>query len=119
MKQKKILEIIEEFNREFDSKIQIRREETPILMGLFQQFSDQLYRDNKLVLKGIEKKQKIVDSMSLTDKQLKLMEKYDELEYLVSDNMVERAFIYGYAVAQNIKFEAMLNFLKFNKKESK
>ena len=105
MKQEKILEVIEEFNREFDSKIQIRREETPILMGLFQQFSDQLYRDDKLLIEGIEKKQKIVDSMSLTDKQLKLMEKYDELEYLVSDNMVERAFLFGFAIANGIEVE--------------
>lgn len=105
MEKNKIEKIFEEFNKEFDIKIQQRRKKVIILSNVFRQFSDEIYRNSEILKIALKQKEKIVKEMKLNSKQQNLIENYDELENLVLDELVERAFIYGFSVSEKIKEE--------------
>ncbi len=101
--------ILEEFDEKFGTNITERRKKMPILMGIFEQFSNEIYEENKAQKKAIDEKERLRTKMKLNFEQNQLFEQYDELENLILDDMVETAFIYGFAISEELKDEVKRN----------
>lgn len=97
--------------QEFD-EIMERRKRMPVLMNIFEQFSDEIYGESKVQKKAVDEKDKLQKEMKLNFEQNKLFEQYDELENLILDNMVESAFIYGFAISEELKDEVRRNIVQ-------
>ena len=102
---KKTKNILEEFDKKFGANIGKRRRKMPILMGIFEHFSDEIYGGSNVYKKAIYEKEELRKRMKLNFKQNKLFEQYDELENLILDDIVETAFIYGFGVSEELKNE--------------
>lgn len=104
--------ILQEFDEKFGTNIIERRKRMPVLMNIFDQFSDEIYGESKMQKKAVDEKDKLQKEMKLNFEQNKLFEQYDELENLILDNMVESAFIYGFAISEELKDEVRRNIVQ-------
>lgn len=86
-----------------------RKKEMPVLMNILEQFSSEIYGESKVQKKAVDEKDKLRKEMKLNFEQNKLFEQYDELENLILDDMVESAFIYGFAISEELKDEVKRN----------
>lgn len=102
----------EKYLKEFDEKYRKRyhnkQEVIPMLSNLFEQYEEEIYTksslDKEMHKLQIEISNKLQEK--LTQKQNKLLE---QLRYCIgaeTGELVEKAFIYGYCIAQSLKEES-------------
>ena len=89
-----------------------RIKETPLQLKLFNVFAQEIYQPTKLQEKITKVKKEIKEEMkkTFTDEQLYLVEQYQYCEDRISDDLQEQAFIFGYAISNELKYEAVTKY---------
>lgn len=100
------------FDEVFETHTQERLKETPLLMNLFQNFIQEIYKPSKLYNIAIEIKSRINEDLknTLDVDQRKLLEQWQFCEDRILDDMIEQAFIYGYALSAQLRYEAIKKY---------
>ena len=106
---------VEQFNKEFGSKIKIDLKDTPLIFNIFNEYIEQTFKTSDLYLEIINKILEIEDEFknSLTEEQEKLFDKWETYKDEIASYMSKRSFIYGFCCDKqlNIEKNAMNNKL--------
>lgn len=105
---------LEGFDEEFETHTKERIKETPLLLKVFNEFVEEIYQPTQIYNLALKLRNQIKDEMeeTFTIEQLKLIEQYQFYEDRMSDDMIEQAFIYGYAMNDELKYEASNKYAK-------
>lgn len=116
-RENKIKNYLEGFDEEFETQTKERIKETPLLINLFNNFVQQIYRPSKLYKLAIKTKNNIYEEMqkTFTEEQKQLLEQWKFCEDRILDDMIEQAFIYGYAMNSQMNDEAIKQYPIENK----
>ena len=100
---------LEGFDKVFETHTVKRIKETPLQLKLFNTFAQEIYQPTELQEKITKVKKEIKEEMkkTFTDEQLYLVEQYQYCEDRISDDLQEQAFIFGYAISNELKYEAI------------
>lgn len=92
----KYKDYLEGLDEEFETNCKNRIKETPLLLSLFQEFVQQIYRPSKLYKLAHKTKQIIDDELrnTLNKEQKNLLEQWQFCEDRILDDMIEQAFIF-------------------------
>ena len=95
------------FSKVFKIHTAKRIKETPLLLELFNKFNDEIYQTTELQNKIVRIKKQIRQEMekTFTDEQLYLVKQYQYLDDRICDDLVEQAFIFGYAINSELRTE--------------
>ena len=98
---------LEGFDKVFETHTAKRIKETPLLLELFNKFNDEIYQTTELQNKIVRIKKQIRQEMekTFTDEQLYLVKQYQYLDDRICDDLVEQAFIFGYAINSELRTE--------------
>lgn len=102
---------LENFDKDFNTHVQEKIKETPLLLNIFQNFIQNIYEPSKLYKVALKTQNNIYNEMSttLTEEQLNLFEQWKFCEERMSEDMIEQAFIYGFSMSYQLKDEATKN----------
>ncbi len=108
LKKQNYKEYLEQFKKEFEVHREFRIKETPILLNIFNEFIENLYSPTPTYQKATKMKCKLNEEMkqTFTQEQKELLEQWQYYEDRILDDMVEQAFVYGYAMAVATQEEA-------------
>lgn len=100
------------FDEEFQTHLQDRMKETPLLLNLFREFVKEIYRPTKIERLAVHIKGEIKAELenTLTNEQKYYLEQLQFLEDRILDDMVEQGFVYGYAMGIQLKNEAIKQY---------
>lgn len=103
---------LESFDEEFETHTKNRIKETPLLMGIFNEFVEHIYRPSNMYWLAAKTKNIINDELlkTLNEEQKNLLEQWQYCEDRILDDMVEQAFVYGYATAVETREEAIKQY---------
>ena len=100
------------FDEEFETHTQLRIRETPLLMRMFNEFVENIYKPSKMYWLVAKTKEIINQELikNLNDEQKDLLEQWQYCEDRILDDMIEQAFVYGYATAVELREEAIKQY---------
>ena len=98
MKEDKIRKILREFDEELGTQVSERIKNIPIIMNIFQQFIRQIYESDGTYSKALSIEKKIIKKMKINSRQKRLLEHFQDCENAIANELMERAFAYGYAI---------------------
>lgn len=100
------------FDEEFETHTQLRIRETPLLMRMFNEFVENIYKPSNMYWIAAKTKEMIKDDLlkTLNDEQKDLLEQLQLCEDRILDDMTEQAFIYGYAISVESREEAVSQY---------
>lgn len=103
---------LEGFDEEFETHTQMRVKQTPMLLKIFGEFSQEVYKPSKLYCVASTAKTRIREELTrnMNEDEKMLLNQLKLCEDRVLDDMLEQAFIYGYAVAVQMKDEAITQY---------
>ena len=103
---------LKNLDEEFESHTENRIRETPLLIALFRKFTQEIYQPSKIYKKSIKIKHLINDELdnNLNNEQKDLLEQWRYCEDRISEDITEQAFIYGYAIASQLRYEAIKQY---------
>ena len=103
---------LESFDEEFETHTKNRIKETPLLMGIFNEFVEHIYRPSNMYWVAAKTKSMIKEDLlkTLNDEQKDLLEQLQLCEDRILDDMTEQAFIYGYAISVESREEAVSQY---------
>lgn len=105
MEENRIEEILKDFDEHFETKTNERIKNKPIIMNVFNQFIDEIFEADKKYKLVFDKQQELLKELNLNEKQQELFEKWEDCQSRILDDRVERAFIYAWAIADEIHDE--------------
>lgn len=95
---------LEEYENEYEKHIEKIKKEIPVLIEVFEKFEEKIYEPTKIYELTINVKDKLL--MDLNEVQKEIIEKIEICEDNISSNLIERAFIYGFTVANKLLEES-------------
>ena len=100
---------LEGFDEAFETHTQDRIKETPLLMRMFNEFVEHIFKPSNMYWLAAKTKNRIKEDLSktLTDEQKDMLEQLQLCEDRILDDMTEQAFIYGYSIAMQSREEAI------------
>lgn len=103
---------LEGFDNEFETHTKERIKETPLLMGIFNEFIDHIYKPSNMYWVAAKAKNMIKEDLlkTLNDEQKNMLEQLQECEDRILDDMTEQAYVYGYATAVQLRDEAVKQY---------
>lgn len=106
---------LENFDQEFQTHIKEKIKEFPLLVKLLDTFIQEIYKPSNIYKIALKNKSKIKQELykTMNKKQISLLEKVEFFNNVMNDDLIEQAFIYGYAMASEFREEAIS---KYNKK---
>ena len=112
----KFKKYLEDFDEQFETHTAKRMTEIPLLLTVFNEFIQENYKPSEIYNLALKLRNQIKDEMeeTFTKEQLELIEQYQFYEDRMSDDMIEQAFIYGYAMNDELRYEAKRQFHKEN-----
>ena len=95
------------FDKVFETHTAERINETKLLLEIFNKFTDEIYTPTKLQEKITRLKKQINSEMekTFTDEQLYLVRQRQYLDDRLCDDLVEQAFVFGFAVNSELRTE--------------
>ena len=110
---------LEGFDEAFETHTQDRLKETPLLMRMFNEFVEHIFKPSNMYWLAAKTKNRIKEYLSktLTDEQKDMLEQLQLCEDRILDDMTEQAFIYGYSIAMQSREEA-INQYPSNKEDN-
>ena len=98
---------VEQFNREFGSKIKIDLKDTPLIFNIFNEYIEQTFKTSDIYLEIVNKIVEIEDEFrdSLTEEQEKLFDKWDNYKDEIASYISNRSFIYGFCCDKQLNIE--------------
>lgn len=100
---------LEGFDEEFETHTQDRFKETPLLMRMFNEFVEHIFKPSNIYWIAAKTKNMIKEDLqnTLDDREQDLLEQLQLCEDRILDDMTEQAFIYGYAIAMQSREESI------------
>ena len=110
IKEKRIVNVkdyLEGFDKEFETYTQEKIKEVPLLINLYQEFLQEVYQPSKRYLLALKIKNEINEDIekTFTKEQKEIMKQFKECDNILIDDMVQEAFVYGYAMCNQLKEE--------------
>ena len=100
---------LEGFYKEFKIYKKEITKEIPLLINLYEEFLQEVYNPSdryKLALKIINEINENIEK-TFSEEQQELMKQFKECQDIMIDDMVQEAFVYGYAMASELKKEVI------------
>ena len=100
---------LEGFYKEFKIYKKEITKEIPLLINLYEEFLQEVYNPSdryKLALKIINEINEDIEK-TFSEEQQELMKQFKECQDIMIDDMVQEAFVYGYAMASELKKEVI------------
>ena len=109
---KRYKDYLQVLNDEYKTRIKIENEKTPVLLDLFTQYVESIYKQSEIYKIALTTYCKIEDILlrDFSDKQKNLFEQMIYCKDKMLDDGIEQAFIYGYAIACQMKNEAIQKY---------
>lgn len=106
------------FDEEFKTHVVQRIKETPLLLSMFKNFFQEIYRPSRIYKLAIKTKNIINEELKkiTNDEQKSLLKQFQYCEDRILEDMIEQAFIYGYATAVELREEAIEHYFPRRKK---
>lgn len=100
------------FDEEFETYTKDRIKETPLLMRMFNEFVEHIFKPSNMYWVAAKTKEMIKDDLlkTLDDREKDLLEQLQLCEDRILDDMIEQAFVYGYATAVELREEAIKQY---------
>ena len=115
-------EYIDQFEEDFELDVNDKIN-TPLLNTIFREYIDQSSTPNKRYYYILNKRSKVEEKLlkTLNSRQKRLFEKYSFLEERIKDERVEQAFIYGFSLSTEFRYETknILRKFRINKKATR
>ena len=110
----KFKKYLEDFDEQFETHTAKRMTEIPLLLTVFNEFIQENYKPSEIYNLALKLRNQIKDEMeeTFTKEELELIEQYQFYEDRMSDDMIEQAFIYGYAMNDELRYEAKKQYAK-------
>ena len=106
MNENRLSQVLKEFDKKFQKRSSERLKNKTIIMNIFQQFLDEIYEADEIYKKATNTKEKIIEEFKLDERQTQLMERLQDCQNTIEDDLIERAFIYGFMISDEIKEES-------------
>lgn len=115
---KRYKDYLKGFDEGFQTHTENQLKEIPFLINLFNGFIDKIYKPSKIQKLVVRTQIEIDDKLipTLSNEQKYLLEQSRFCEDRVTNDLVEQAFIYGYAMASQAREEAIKKY-PYKKKE--
>lgn len=100
---------LEGFYKEFKIYKKEITKEIPLLINLYEEFLKEIYNPSdryKLALKIINEINEDIEK-TFSEEQQELMKQFKECQDIMIDDMVQEAFVYGYAMVSELKEEVI------------
>lgn len=112
LKEERYKNYLKGFDEEFETHTQTRIKETPLLISLFNEFIQNIYRPSNLYWVATKTKSIIKEEIlkSLNEEQKNLLEQLQQCEDRILDDMIEQAYVYGYSTAVTLRDEALKQY---------
>ncbi len=107
-----INDYLTDFDKILEEHTAKRLKETPMLINLFNEFIGNIYKPSNLYRQALKIKNDINEEMNLTfsKEQKKLLEQWQYCDDRMINDMIEQAFIYGYAMCSQLRNEAIKQY---------
>ncbi len=107
-----INDYLTDFDKILEEHTAKRLKETPMLINLFNEFIGNIYKPSNLYRQALKIKNDINEEMNLTfsKEQKKLLEQWQYCDDRMINDMIEQAFIYGYAMCSQLSNEAIKQY---------
>lgn len=118
--EKRFKNYIKEFEEEFETNSQERLKQAPLLIRIYRDIMEPIYAPSKRYNKAIQTIDKIDKELdeTLTDEQKNLLSQKRYCENIITDDLIEQTFIYGYSMCDELKKESKeINIKNKSKKE--
>ena len=101
---------LEKYEAEYQMQNEIRKKEIPTIIEVFKQFENNIYESTTIYNLMSEVKEKIDIELreSLTNEQKELLDRVNVCDDNMLNDFVEKAFIYGFTVANNLIEESRM-----------
>ena len=98
---------IEEYEKEYAVHIKEIKDDIPFIMELFEKFDGKIYEATRIFELMLNLKNKIENELCdfLNKEQITLLNRWTTCEDIILNNTIEKAFIYGYSLAQSLDKE--------------
>lgn len=106
MNERRLNQILKEFDETFQKRMSDRLMNKAIIMSIFHQFIDEIYKVDEIYKKATTTKEMLINEMKLDNKQSELLEKIQDCQSAIEDDLIERAFIFGFAISDEIREES-------------
>lgn len=112
MEKTKVEDFLQDFDNNFSTHMMKRRNEAPILTFLFNEFINGIYKTSKTYkyCLGIQDKISRKLSKTLSKDEKELVRQLRFCQEMMLEDEIEQAFIYGYAMAVQMKDEAIAQY---------
>lgn len=116
-KEKNIKNYLEGFDEEFKTHTKNRIQETPLLLKLFNDFIQRIYRPSKVYKLALKNKNEISEKLNktLTEEQKQLFKQWQYFDDEILFDLTEQSFIYGYSMCCQLRDEAIKQYPLNNK----
>ena len=100
------------FDKEFETNVQEKIKEVPLLISLYQEFLQEVYQPSNRYKLALKLRNEINDDIekTFTEEQQEIMKQYKECELIMIDDMTEESFIYGFSLAYQLKEESIKKY---------
>lgn len=120
MHKQKFKDYLKGFDKEFQTHTQNIMKKTPLLLNFYREFVEMVYSPSETYDLAIKIKNNISADLTkdFTEKQKNLLEQIEYCEGIISDDSTEQAFIYGFAMASQMKEEAISQYPNTSKRNN-
>ena len=103
---------LEDFDKQYNTYIKVK--ETPLLLNIFRKLIDEIFELNKFQMKILETQVHIEEKLlkNFNKEQMDLLEQLQKCGNMMTSEMIEKAFIFGYATATQLRDEAVKKYPK-------
>lgn len=110
--EERFVKLLEKFDENFNTETKTEIKNVPMLLEIFNRFAEEMYQpsiNNGKYLKQLIKVDEKLRNM-LNSKQIKLLEERDTLNIKMHMEENEQAFVYGFAMAIQVREEAIKRY---------
>ena len=105
---------LEDFDKEYNTYIKEKVKETPLLLNVFRKLIDEIFELNKFQMKILETQVNIEEKLlkNFNNEEIDLLKQLQKCGNMMTSELVEQAFILGYATATQLRDEAVKKYPK-------
>ena len=106
-RQENVKDYFKGFYKEFEIYREEKIKELPVILGLYEEFIEETYQPSKRYKLALKIRNEINTDIekTFTKEQKEIMKQFKECESILIDDMVQEAFIYGYAECNQLTEE--------------
>lgn len=114
IKKESFKDYLEGFDEQFETYTNDKIKETPLLMKIYSEFIENMFKPSNMYWVAIKTKGMIKEDLlkTLNDEQKDMIEQLQVCEDRILDDMTKQAYVYGYAIAVELREESLKQYPK-------